>query len=51
MDENMTEVQFFKYCDSCKYAKKHGYEDPCNECLEFPARYGTEKPFNYEKAE
>ena len=51
MDDNMKEVEFFKYCGTCKYSANKAHEDPCNECLEFPARYGTEKPFNYEKSE
>ena len=48
MDENMMEVSFFKYCHLCKNRDRNGHEDPCDECLEFPMRYGTEKPFNFE---
>ena len=44
-------VEFHKYCPSCKYQEKEGYEDPCNECLSIAARKGTEVPENYKKEE
>lgn len=42
-------VAYEKYCKKCKHLGKKDYEEPCNECLENPARSGSEVPANFEK--
>ena len=42
-------VKFHRYCRTCKNYKTEEYKEPCNECLEVPARLGTEVPLNYER--
>lgn len=49
MENNVKEVAFYKYCGACKHSGQPHYEEPCNECLDFPARYSTEKPLKYEE--
>lgn len=44
----LMEVRFDVFCQSCKHYKKEGYEDPCNECLEYPMLANTAKPLNYD---
>lgn len=42
----------FSYCDTCKHKDVREEEDPCNDCLQSPARDdGSRKPVNYEKDE
>lgn len=41
------EVDFKKWCPSCEYYNKNETDDPCNECLTVPARYGSAKPIKY----
>ena len=42
------EVNFMKYCFTCKYGTRDGKLDPCNTCLEIAMREGTEVPEYYE---
>lgn len=49
MDCPEKEVRFDKYCKTCKYGNKPGTEDPCNECLEDPFNYETEKPMRWKE--
>lgn len=42
--DDFKEVRFDKYCKTCKHEKKKDFEDPCNECLTYFMRKGTEKP-------
>ena len=49
MDNNMKEVDFKKYCKSCKHEKVKESEDPCWDCLEVPARPDSHKPERWEK--
>ena len=44
MDSNLKEVDFNKYCETCKNKDLKEHFDPCNDCLEVGAREGTEKP-------
>lgn len=44
------EVDFFKYCRSCKHKKDEETKDPCNECLTYPMNIHTRKPMMYEEA-
>ena len=48
-DEYHKEVKFDKYCKACKYEKLSEVKDPCNECLEYGMREGTEKPLYFEE--
>lgn len=50
-DSNMKEVDFSKYCETCKYGELEEKYDPCNDCLDICVREGTEKPECYEEAE
>ena len=45
------EVRFDKYCDSCEYADKSGFEDPCDECLTHIMNLYSEKPVNFKEKE
>ena len=46
---NELEVNFHKYCSTCKYEKIDEFKDPCNECLEYPTNAYSCKPINYKK--
>lgn len=48
-DEHYQEVNFFKYCKTCKHQKLLGCEEPCNECLDNPINFESEKPVNWEE--
>lgn len=43
------DVLFNKYCKTCKYGELSEVKDPCNECLEYGMREGTEKPLYFEE--
>lgn len=50
MDEtNMVEVRFDIFCKKCKHGPLNEVKDPCNECLEYGMREGTEKPLCFEE--
>ena len=49
VDNNTKFVEFGKYCKQCKHLNTRVNEGPCNECLETPARSGTEVPIKFEK--
>ena len=50
MDENNTRfVEFDIYCKKCEYRNLEDFKDPCNECLEEPARIGTNIPLCYKE--
>lgn len=49
MDYPDKEVRFDLYCKTCKYCDTPGTEDPCNECLEDPFNYETEKPMRWKE--
>ena len=45
-------VRFDIYCPKCKHANDSEVEDPCNECLNTPARTdGSRKPINFKEQE
>lgn len=44
-------VDFYIWCPSCKHYTKLGTEEPCNECLETPAREDSHKPEKWEAKE
>lgn len=49
--DDAKEVRYELYCKDCEYEKLNDYEDPCNECMEWPYREGTEVPFKFKKKE
>lgn len=50
MDEgSYKDVLFNKYCKTCKHKDLEEVKDPCNECLEYGMREGTEKPLYFEE--
>lgn len=49
MEGDFKEVNFEKYCKTCKYIKNKEYEDPCYDCLGEPARIDSHKPVNYKE--
>lgn len=51
MEENMKIVEFEAYCHTCKHEKVDDFEDPCNDCLNCPARQYSHKPINWEEKE
>lgn len=51
MEFSKMEVMFRTYCTKCKHKKLDEKMDPCNECLEHPYNYNTEKPWHFEEAE
>ena len=48
MEENMKLVDFNKWCDSCKHKNVKETDEPCDSCLEVPARQYSTKPEKYE---
>lgn len=42
------EVDFAKYCKTCKHEKKEGTEDPCNDCLVYAVNHYSSKPVHWE---
>lgn len=51
MEENMKIVEYEKWCPKCKHLNTPDYEDPCNECLNEPARPNSHKPVNFKEAD
>lgn len=47
-EESMKFVEFDQFCPSCKHWTDNDADEPCNSCLETPARPGTIFPENYE---
>ena len=48
-DESMQEVEFAKYCPTCKHNNLVEYQEPCNECLENPYLVDSNRPLHWEK--
>lgn len=48
MDVEYKEVDFEKYCKTCKYEKLEEKFDPCNECLDEPVNLQSGKPVRWE---
>ena len=47
MDYHEQFVEFDKYCATCQYEKNSEAEEPCDECLEHPVNWETNKPYCY----
>lgn len=53
MDESYKEVDFHKYCKTCKFEKCDETDvlAPCWDCLNEPVNVYSHKPVHYEQAE
>ena len=51
MEEVYKIVEFDKYCKTCKFEKTKEKDEPCAECLNYPANVYSNKPVNYEEDE
>lgn len=50
MDEGYKEVRYDLYCTKCKhYDENNENKEPCEECLDEPARLHSEKPARFEE--
>lgn len=47
MEEIYKEVYFNEYCETCKFKDMKENEEPCAECLSYPANVYSHKPINY----
>ena len=50
-DNEMKEVYFDKYCETCQHKDVKESEDPCWDCLAEPARPNSHKPARWEEKE
>jgi len=50
MTDELMFVDYYKYCETCKYKELSENKYPCDECLGVPARYGTRQPEKWEEA-
>lgn len=46
-EKQYKEVFFDIYCDQCEFKDTPEVEDPCNECLAYPANENSHKPVKY----
>ena len=46
---DVREVDFNKYCPTCKHAKKFEEDDPCWDCLNEPTNIDSRKPVCWEE--
>lgn len=49
MNQNYKEVNFYKYCKTCKYANHKEDTDPCWDCLNEPVNLHSSKPVYWEE--
>lgn len=47
MDQDLKEVYFDEYCQTCKYEMLKECEMPCCDCLCVPANENSHKPVNW----
>jgi hypothetical protein len=47
--KNTKEVYFDEYCKTCKYESLKDYEDPCNDCLDYPWNSDSHKPVEWKE--
>lgn len=50
MEQRTKLVNFDEYCPKCKNKDTNETEDPCNECLTYPANLDSHKPVNFKEA-
>ena len=51
MNEEYKEVNFKKYCETCKHKNVNEVMGPCYECLEHPTNLYSSKPVGWEEKE
>ena len=44
MKDEFKIVRFDLYCNRCKHEEKDEADEPCNSCLDIPARQNTHVP-------
>ena len=49
MEEIYKEVYFNEYCKTCMHKGIKEADEPCAECLTYPANTYSHKPINYEE--
>ena len=49
MQTRTKEVNYNKYCRTCKYRSTKETDDPCNECLTQGWNVDSRKPIRYEE--
>lgn len=49
MDTMYKEVEFAKYCETCKHKSLKESEDPCYDCLHEPVNLNSRKPIKWEE--
>ena len=49
MDEDLMEVYFHEYCNTCAHKGVNEAEDPCDECLANPVNSCSHKPVNWKE--
>ena len=51
MNDHLKIVMFECWCPKCKHSNRLETEDPCNECLNYPANEDSTKPVKWEAKE
>lgn len=49
MEDIYKEVDFKKYCKTCKHKELEENFDPCCDCLDYGCNSESEKPVNWEE--
>jgi hypothetical protein len=50
--EGQKEVRYDLYCNRCKYWDKDDeHKEPCDECMDAPTNYATDRPINFKEKE
>lgn len=49
IDDHYKIVDFYKYCNLCKYKDLKEDSNPCDECLNNSVNINSRKPVNFEK--
>lgn len=51
MEDSKKFTAYWDYCKQCVHKDKDDTDEPCNTCLEVPARFGTKKPYKFKASE
>ena len=51
MEYHLREVMFDIWCPKCEHRNVLETEDPCNECLNYPANEDSTKPVKFKERE
>lgn len=49
MSDNQKIVYFDKYCLTCQHFLKEEYEEPCDDCLNYPTNTDSHKPVRWKE--